>query len=247
MRDERLLRGTQVLLLHADAQDAAVLRLLLETQGCCLHWYADPLLAATFARERRPDIVLLDEAAAASTTADVLARCHREGWVGGCLMLAERGTGGIAGLHAGADDFLLKPVDPDELVARMLAVLRRAGRTPGSRRIVHFDPGARCARIDGRPVMLTAMESAVFGILAARPGRIYRRSDLESEVSFAGHGGPQSNSLEVIVSRLRKKLGEHVIRTHRSLGYSFNPAAVAERQSGTVRETRPTGPAASCA
>ncbi len=85
-----------------------------------------------------------------------------------------------------------------------------------------LDVDARSVRRGDRPVELTAMEWAVVACLARRPGRIYTRNEIESQLAEQGLGDADSNSLEVIVSRLRKKLGAASISTHRGLGYRLD-------------------------
>lgn len=130
----------------------------------------------------------------------------------------------IRGLQAGADDYLVKPFDLDELLARVQAVARRALPGPASAgaatpQRLQIDPQAHEARLDGRRVDLTQMEWAVLSCLAQRRGRIYGRGEIENRLAEQGLADASSNSLEVIVSRLRKKLGTDAISTHRGLGY----------------------------
>ncbi|MEY4752940.1 MAG: hypothetical protein RJA44_615 [Pseudomonadota bacterium] len=131
----------------------------------------------------------------------------------------------IRGLQAGADDYLVKPFDLDEMLARIQAVHRRLS-PPGvlqlgdiavdlSARRAWRDPGQQ--RID-----LTGMEWSVLALLARHPGRIYSRNDLEQSLISAGLSAGESNTLEVIISRLRKKLGAEAISTHRGLGYRLD-------------------------
>ena len=145
----------------------------------------------------------------------------------------------IRGLQAGADDYLVKPFDLDELLARVAAVARRAGLGASAAEPTTADAGpqagkapapaaARPWRIDlaahqawqaGQALDLTQMEWAVLACLAQRPGRIYSRSEIELRLLGQGLGKAASNPLEVIISRLRKKLGAEAISTHRGLGY----------------------------
>ncbi|OGB02152.1 MAG: DNA-binding response regulator [Burkholderiales bacterium RIFCSPHIGHO2_12_FULL_69_20] len=134
----------------------------------------------------------------------------------------------IRGLQAGADDYLVKPFDLDELLARVDAVARRAlapqalsGGTggAGAARTLRLDVPAHQAWRDDAAIDLTQMEWAVLACLAQRPGRIYSRGEIEGRLAHAGLADAASNSLEVIVSRLRKKLGAETISTHRGLGY----------------------------
>jgi two-component system OmpR family response regulator len=127
-------------------------------------------------------------------------------------------------LQAGADDYLVKPFDLDELLARVSAVSRRAlaplsdsAGTPAAARRIDLD--ARQAWLGAEQLDLTQMEWAVLACLAQRRGRIYSRGEIEVRLDAVGLAEAASNSLEVIVSRLRKKLGADAITTHRGLGY----------------------------
>ncbi|MBL8350477.1 MAG: response regulator transcription factor [Burkholderiaceae bacterium] len=130
----------------------------------------------------------------------------------------------IRGLQAGADDYLVKPFDLDELLARVQAVARRAPAGPAGAGAstpeqLQLEPQWREARLAGRRIDLTQMEWAVLSCLAQRRGRIYGRDEIEDRLAEQGLAEASSNSLEVIVSRLRKKLGAEAISTHRGLGY----------------------------
>jgi two-component system OmpR family response regulator len=127
----------------------------------------------------------------------------------------------ILGLQLGADDYLVKPFDLDELLARIQAVARRVGvaATPARDEGWRIDAAAHRAWRGSRPVDLTRMEWAVLSCLATQRGRIYGRGEIESRLQAEGLADSQSNSLEVVVSRLRRKLGAASISTHRGLGY----------------------------
>ena len=134
----------------------------------------------------------------------------------------------IRGLQAGADDYLVKPFDLDELMARIEAVARRSGALPP--RTLQaldfaFDFATKSAWRAGAPLTLTAMEWALLGCLASQPGRVWSRADLMRTLYPQGEEEIESNSLEVIVSRLRRKIGADLISTHRGLGYRFEQAA----------------------
>jgi len=129
----------------------------------------------------------------------------------------------IRGLQSGADDYMVKPFDLDELLARMQAVCRR-GAPPRAVKVgdVALNLEARVAARGGERIDLTGMEWAVISSLARHPGKIYTRGEIDSFLAAEGLHEADSNSLEVIVSRLRKKLGPLAISTHRGLGYRLD-------------------------
>ena len=127
----------------------------------------------------------------------------------------------IQGLDAGADDYLVKPFDPEELSARLRAVCRRAAGTPDARLRfgpVALDLDARRAWREGEPVDLTAREWAITEALARRQGRYVAKGMLESLV-LGLDGELASNALEVHISGIRRKLGKPFIENARGLGY----------------------------
>lgn len=127
----------------------------------------------------------------------------------------------IRGLDAGADDYLIKPYDPAELLARLRAVERRrsAGNTPVLQLgTVEIDLARDLVRKNGMPVTLTQKEWALLRVMATRPERIHTR-ELLQDALYGFDDGTDSNTLEVFISRLRRKLGRAHIQTLRGLGY----------------------------
>lgn len=127
----------------------------------------------------------------------------------------------IEGLNAGADDYLIKPFHLDELAARIQAVSRRSrGRStpvicyPG----LEIDQSARRVIVDGVSCLLTSREWAVLSLLAERSGAILSKAQIE-EALYAFGAETESNTVEVYISRLRKKIGRHRIKNVRNLGY----------------------------
>ena len=127
----------------------------------------------------------------------------------------------IRGLDAGADDYVLKPYDIDELLARIRALIRRhAGAIEPvfSHHGVALNPATREATRDGVPVSLSAREWAVLEPLLARPGVLFSRAQLEEKM-FSWKDEVSSNAVEVYIHGVRKKLGSELIQTVRGLGY----------------------------
>lgn len=132
----------------------------------------------------------------------------------------------IGGLNAGADDYLVKPFDLAELSARIGSVARRYTGNPNplvTHGTLEIDRAARSIRREGKPVQLTAREWALLDAFLARPGRLLSKAQLE-ETLYAFDSEVESNTIEVHVSRLRKKLGNDVIETERGMGYRLGAA-----------------------
>ncbi|MFA6123858.1 response regulator [Sphingomonas sp.] len=155
-------------------------------------------------------ITVLEEWRAAGRALPVLILTARDGW-------SEK----VAGFRAGADDYLTKPFRVEELVMRLRALVRRASGHAAARIIcgpVTFDAQTGQVERDGLPLRLTALEWRVLSTLMLRKGVVVDRLDLLDHV-YESDADPDSNSLEVIVGRLRKKIGAELIETVRGRGY----------------------------
>ena len=144
------------------------------------------------------------------------------------LLLTARDTlpDRVAGLDAGADDYVVKPVHLDELAARLRALLRRAdGQVEPMIRVGELEviPAARSVTLAGTALPLTAREYALLEVLVRHPGRAYSREQLE-EALYGWDQEVASNAVEVHIHHLRQKLGPGWIRTLRGIGYSILPA-----------------------
>ena len=127
----------------------------------------------------------------------------------------------IRGLDAGADDYLVNPYDPEALLARLRAIERRRGSQASSVLTcdaVTIDLGREVVRNGAVPVVLTPKEWALLRVLASRPGQIFTRERLQ-EALYQWDATSDSNTLEVFISRLRRKLGSALIETVRGTGY----------------------------
>jgi two-component system OmpR family response regulator len=141
------------------------------------------------------------------------------------LTARSRVTDRIRGLDSGADDYLGKPVDLDELAARLRALVRRTAGEAGATITIGalvIDPAAHRTTRDGSPVELTARETTLLEFLALRRGKIVSRTELYEHLHDETDT-PLSNLVDVHISNLRRKLGASFITTHRGLGYSIGP------------------------
>jgi two-component system OmpR family response regulator len=132
----------------------------------------------------------------------------------------------IEGLTAGADDYIVKPFDLDELSARIGSVARRYSGNPNPiirLRSLNIDIARRSVRRDGKAVQLTAREWALLEAFLTRPGQLLSKAQLEEKL-YDFDAEVESNTIEVHVSRLRKKLGTGLIETERGLGYRLAQA-----------------------
>ena len=172
-----------------------------------------------------PDLVILDLGLPDMDGLDVLRRLRAGNRRLPVLVLTARDTINekVAGLDLGADDYLAKPFDMDELEARLRAMGRRLGSATTSVLTLgnlSLDIAPRALSVDGRPVELSRREYALLKALMEQPGRVLTRDTLEGKL-YAWGEEVASNALEVHIHHLRRKLGGDCIRTVRGVGYSL--------------------------
>ena len=141
------------------------------------------------------------------------------------LTARDRWSEKVAGFDAGADDYLTKPFYMEELLARLRALVRRAaGRVSDVHECgpLRVDTKAARVTVDGTPIRLTALEYRLLAYLALHTGRVVSRTEL-TEHLYDQNFDRDSNTIEVLVARLRRKLGVDLIRTIRGLGYCLAP------------------------
>jgi two-component system response regulator QseB len=218
----------RVLLIEDDAMIAQGLQTALRQGGFAVDWMRDGKSASAALQASVFDVVLLDLGLPDRDGIDVLRELRRRSDATPVIVLTARDEiqHRIAGLNAGADDYIVKPFDLDEVTARMRSVLRRAaGR--GDPSIQHgelrLDPVARTVERKKVPVKLSAHEFAVLEALLQRPGAVLSRAQLEDRL-YGWDEQIGSNAIEVYIHGLRRKLGSDAIRTLRGVGY-FVPKA----------------------
>jgi len=211
------------LLVEDDRMIGDTLRAALRMEGHAVDWVRDAAAAQGTLASERFDLVLLDLGLPQGNGLDVLRELRARGDATSVIVLTARDGPGdrVAGLDAGADDYLVKPFDLDELGARIRAVHRRqAGRAMP--RLAHagvtLDPATRQVNRDGQPVLLSAREYAVLELLMQRPGAVLSRAQIEDRLYGWGEE-IESNAVSVYVHQLRKKLGPEFIRSMRGVGY----------------------------
>jgi two-component system, OmpR family, response regulator QseB len=223
----------RVLLVEDDAMIGASVRAGLKQEGFAIDWVTDGRAAETALAldraQRIYDLVLLDLGLPEKDGLSVLRGLRAQGQDTPVLIMTARDAVAdrVAGLDAGADDYLVKPFDLDELAARMRALSRRrSGRADTLVRHRHgeheitLDPARREVRRDDEPVALSAREYAVLEALLERPGAVLSRTQL-AEKLYGWDEEPGSNTIEVYVHGLRKKLGADLIRNVRGVGYAL--------------------------
>ncbi|NYE24413.1 response regulator [Pigmentiphaga litoralis] len=213
----------RILLVEDDIMIGETVLDVLRAEHYAVDWVKRAAQADTALRTEQYDLVLLDlglpDRDGLSVLRDLRARQERLP----VLIATARDAveQRIAGLDAGADDYVVKPYDVDELLARIRALVRRsAGRAEPV--YVHGDvsihPATREVLVAGQPVTLTAREWAVLEPLLARPGMILSRAQLEEKL-YSWKDDISSNAVEVYVHGLRKKLGNDLIQNVRGVGY----------------------------
>ncbi len=225
-------RMGRVLLIDDDAELCELLAEFLAQEGYEVDSVHDGGAGVQEAVRERHELVVLDVMLPGLNGFEVLRGIRRVSDVP-VIMLTARGdeVDRIVGLEIGADDYLPKPFNPRELVARMRAVLRRSGgeETPGDAAVevgdLRVDPGARTVVRSGEDIVLTGIEFEILVVLMRAAGRIVERNDL-SRAALGRRASSYDRSLDVHVSNLRKKLGPtpaggERIKTVRGVGYQY--------------------------
>ena len=214
----------RLLLVEDDVMIGEVVLDLLRAEHYAVDWVKDGEMADTaLVQSQSYDLVLLDLGLPRKDGLEVLRAMRARKDRTPVLVATARDAVGqrIAGLDAGADDYVLKPYDLDELLARIRALLRRsAGRAEPvfEYRSISINPATREVMVAGAPASLSAREWAVLEALIARPGVVLSRVQLEEKL-YSWRDEVSSNAVEVYIHGLRKKLGSELIQNVRGVGY----------------------------
>ena len=213
----------RLLLVEDDTMIGEAVLDLLRAEHYAVDWVRDGDMAETALRTQSYDLVLLDLGLPRRDGLAVLRSLRARKQRTPVLIATARDSveQRIEGLDAGADDYVIKPYDLDELLARIRALLRRAaGRAEPvfEHRGVSIDPATREVTVAGRPVVLSAREWAVLEPLLARPGTVLSRAQLEEKL-YGWKDEISSNAVEVYIHGLRRKLGADLIENVRGVGY----------------------------
>ena len=213
----------RILLIEDDTVLGAAVRDQIAGDGQSVDWVTRLDAAGAAVAAAVYDLVLLDLMLPDGRGLGFLKTLRARGDVTPVIILTalDQVSDRIEGLDAGADDYLVKPFDLAELSARIGSVARRYAGNPNpiiTHGALDIDLAARRVHRDGKPVPLTAREWALFEAFLSRPGQLLSKAQLEDKL-YAFNAEVESNTIEVHVSRLRKKLGAAVIETERGLGY----------------------------
>ena len=221
MAQEHTHNPWRLLLVEDDPELVTMLSGVLRDEGYAVDVAADGQQGLHLGLTRQYDVLVLDRRLPALDGLDVLARLRSRAVRTPVMLLTAMGMvhDRVDGLDAGADDYLVKPFELDELSARLRALCRRAldradvlrigsGRLHVGRREVEL--------ADGERIALAAREFALLWVLASRPGTVYSRAELRRAVF---QEAPASSIVDTYVYYLRRKLGRQVVSTVRGLGY----------------------------
>jgi len=196
---------------------------LLRAEAYAVDWVKDGEMADTALDTQTYDLVLLDLGLPRRDGLAVLRRLRKRKDRTPVLIATARDAVAqrVEGLDMGADDYIVKPYELDELLARIRALIRRAsGRAEPvyEHQGISIDPVTREVLVNGQPVVLSAREWAVLQLLLARPGMVLSRRQLEEKI-YSWKDDVSSNAVEVYIHGLRKKLGAGLIQNVRGVGY----------------------------
>jgi len=223
----------KVLVVDDEPEIVRLVRAYLERAGFAVVTAAEGREALAVFRHERPNLVVLDLNLPGMDGLDVCREMRRASDVP-IIMLTARieETDRLIGLELGADDYVVKPFSPREIVARVRAVLRRTEGTPVRPEVisaggVRLDFTRRTASVNDRPLDLTTMEFDLLAALVEHPGQVFSRQELLDRVQGNAYEGYE-RTIDVHIKNLRKKLGDDsqdpgFIETVRGVGYRFSP------------------------
>ena len=220
----------RILVVDDDRPVREALQRALALAGYEVEAVADGEAALARMAQAVPDAVVLDVGLPGVDGLEVCRRLRRLGNRVPILILTARDAvdDRIDGLDAGADDYMVKPIDLDELAARLRAIERRANGRADERRTygaLSIDAAAKIVTLRGEKVDLSGREYAVLMALVRRPGGIVSRAQLEESL-YGWDTSAESNTVEVYIYNLRRKLGPSTIQNQRGLGYRLVAPAV---------------------
>ena len=216
----------RVLLVEDDAMLGQSLKVALERNAYGVDWVQDGESAVLAATDSTYGLMVLDINLPKLSGIEVIKAIRAKRNLIPVLMLTARDLPQqkVEGLDAGGDDYLVKPFDLDELLARLRALARRRdGRaeTVLSTGEIELDPAATLVKKAGKSVAMTAKEFRTLKLLMERAGKFVTKGDIEY-VLYSADDAAESNTVEVTIYNLRKKLGSQFIQTVRGIGYRIN-------------------------
>jgi DNA-binding response OmpR family regulator len=228
---------TKVLLIDDDKRHSELLRTYLGRFGIDLLCAADADSGLARLESAEPDLLLLDVMLPGRDGFEICREVRKKSSIP-IVMLTARGDviDRVSGLELGADDYIGKPFEPRELVARIQSILRRVETRGGLRRLafsgIDIDIDARTVRVDDQPVELTSMEFELLSLLARNAGKKMSRDEIQAAVRGID-AAIQTRAVDIAISRLRQKIGDagkpaRFIQTVWGRGYAFVGRPVGE-------------------
>jgi two-component system, OmpR family, response regulator QseB len=215
----------QLLMVEDDSLLGGGLRAVLSKSGFTVTWVRNGATALTALKGQNFVAMVLDIGLPGQSGLEVLRQLRADGHSLPVLMLTARDTtqDKVSGLDSGADDYLVKTADMEELIARLRALVRRSSRGNGSLSVgkLTLNLDSHSVMRDGQTVPLSRREFDVLRTLMEGAGRVLTRVQLEQNL-YGWNGGVDSNAIEVHIHNLRHKLGSEVLRTVRGVGYTIS-------------------------